>query len=336
MRKYLSVFSALAVLLSLTACGAAQYSPSENSGDSSVILENSKTSSEKPTDTDDSDHSSGSHIENSVPKPQKPDGEPTFLTLPDGTPIYTSQITKYQNEARDANNSHEQYPLDTFNLETFTDDFLMPEAVCEGFAYAFFPRFNINVSEAPDKFSEIGGVQMYSGEELPPSSEFFKVNVGDKFGSLTVKAAETIFSYSNARFESEETRALPGAYLYNGTIEYEGEVEMTGCIQVRNTEGYSSSGDLWFSPDGESASGIPVIHYNLTAERGIEHFAFSHSGSYGEISEITLGNMYDYSNIDFDGLEPGDEYVRVKIIIKNPIVTNLSVRGEPAAVEVLR
>ncbi len=320
MKKINAVIFALS-LLCLTGCNS-ESTPqnSDNSSQTTSISENN--SSEIPQSESESS------------EPEVPKGKPTFLTCPDGTVIYTSQITKYQDRARYADGSHKQYPLDTFNWETFTD-ITSPEVVCEGFAYAFTPRFNVNVSEAPDKFTEFNGVQIYSGEELPPSSEYFKVKVGDKFGSLTVKSAQSIFSNSNAYSMPEEAKNIPGVYLTDAVIEYEGEVEMTGCIQVMKTEGYSSSGDLWFYPDGSSVSKIPVIHYSVDMELGVNHFAFSHLGAYGELCEIKLGNMFDYDT-DFDGLEPGDDFVRVKITIKDPVVENVAVRGEPAAVEVLR
>lgn len=31
-----------------------------------------------------------------------------------------------------------------------------------------------------------------------------------------------------------------------------------------------------------------------------------------------LGNMYDYGNVDFDGLQPGDT-ARVKLTVKDPV-----------------
>lgn len=320
MKKVSAVIIALSILC-FSGCNTDKVSEtSDNSSQSQSISDtnSSQTSQSKP--------------ESSVP--EIPKGEPTFLTCPDGTVIYTSQITKYQGSARNEDGSHEQFPLDTFNMETFTD-VSGREVVCDGFAYGFIPRFTINVSEAPEKFTEIAGVQMYSGEELPPSSEYFKIKTGDKFGSLTVKSAQSVFSNSKAYFMSDEAKKIPGVYLTGATIEYEGEIEMTGCIQVMETEGYSSTGDLWFYPDGNSVSKLPVIQYNFDKDMGLYHYALSHFGAYGELNEITLGNMFDY-DIDFDGLEPGDDFVRVKITIKNPVVTNGYADGEPVAVEVLR
>ncbi|MDE7230443.1 MAG: hypothetical protein K2N56_08190 [Oscillospiraceae bacterium] len=335
-KAIISILTAAALLASLTGCssGAEKSDPSSDSHISSPVsdsVDNSggSGSSDIPSSSDNSD---------SAPEPQKPDGEPTFLTAPDGTPIYTSQITKYQDPGRRPDGTHEQYPLDTFSRETFSDLARCPEVVCEGFAYAFIPRFNVNVSEAPDKFTESFGIQEYSGEELPPSNEYFKINVGDKFGGLTVKSAESVFSYMNG-FGIENAESIHGIYLSDAVIEYEGEVEMTGCIQVMRTEGYETEGNLWFYPDGGCVSKIPSARYGFddgNRELGVFHYASSGFGAYGELNQIVLGNMYDYGNVDFDGLKPGDTFVRVKITIKDPVISGGgSCHGEPAAVEVL-
>lgn len=116
---------------------------------------------------------------------------------------------------------------------------------------------------------------------------------------------------------------------------------MTGCIQVLETIGYSTSGDMNFYPDGDCVSQIPAAAYYTefgNPGHGVFYGAVESWGSYGELNEIGLGNMYDY-NIDFDGLEPGDRNVRVKITIKDPNITfrwgSMWCSGEPAAVTVL-
>lgn len=327
MKKINAVIFALSILC-LTGCNSEKDSvPSDNSSQISIINENNSSGI------------SQSEPESSVP--EIPKGEPTFLTCPDGTSIYTSQITKYQNCARYADGSHEQYPIDTFNMETFSDN-TTPQVVCEGFAYGFIPRYCVNITEAPEKFTNSDGIDMYSGEELPPSNEYFKIKVSDKFGSLTVKSAQTIFSYNFARDETEvDPNSIPGIYLSGAEIKYEGEVEMTGFVDVMKTEGYSTEGDLWFYPDGSFVSKIPAVSYRYFSElepKGIYHNAEGGSPSYGELNLIMLGNMFDY-DIDFDGLEPGDRRIRVKVTVKNPVVLTqdgyMDCHSEPAAVTVL-
>lgn len=272
-----------------------------------------------------------------------PEGEPTFLTGPDGCPIYTSELTRYQ-DLSEFHGTHEQFPLEQFNKQTFKSrDILcdLPEVVCEGFAYAFIPRFNINYSEAPDKFEEFDDVSLrYIGDPLPDGNDYFRIKVGDMFDKLTVKSACTTFNYYNA-IGVDDPDSIPGLYLAGAEIQYEGEVEMTGCIQVLETVGYSTAGDMNFYPDGKCVSQIPAALYCTeygNPERGVFYMAAESWGSYGYLNEITLGNMNDY-DIDFDGLKPGDKNVRVKVTIKNPSIKSnwgyMWCGGEPTAVTLI-
>lgn len=322
----ISILTTAAILASLTGCSSGTSDPSSDSQITSPVSDNNNSADNSGLES--SVIPGGSDNPDSDPEPQKPDGEPTFLTAPDGTPIYTSEITKYQDPS-EFHGTHEQYPLDSFNRETFTGWIEDPEIVCDGFAYAFIPRF-ID-TEDPGKLTE---------NELPPSSEYFRLKVGDSFGGLTVKSAYASFSNYNARWYDGDPDEIHGIYFTGAEIEYEGEVEMTGCIAVMKTEGYETEGNLWFYPDGGSSSKIPAAHYQFDTERkSVYHSAFSGSTAYSELLEMTLGNMYDYSDVDFDGLEPGD-YVRVKITVKDPVVSArygyMSCWGDPAAVEVLR
>lgn len=332
MKKFTTIITGILITTAVLATTLSGCDKQSGSGNSST--EQSTESTVESTQSTQSTESTS--ITEFVPT-----GEPTFLTCPDGTPIYTSQISKYQDSARNADGSHEQFPIETFNMETFTDN-TTPQVVCEGFAYGFIPRYCVNITEAPEKFTNSDGIDMYSGEELPPSNEYFKIKTGDKFGSLTVKSAQSIFSNSVAYFLPVEEQDISGVYLTGAVIEYEGEVEMTGCIQVMKTEGYNTEGDLWFYPDGGFVSKIPAVLYRYFSDlepKGIYHAAEGGSPSYGELCVITLGNMYDY-DIDFDGLEPGDRLMRVKIIVKNPVVSSsdgyMDCCGEPAAVEVVK
>lgn len=271
-----------------------------------------------------------------------PEDEPTFLTAPDGTPIYTSELTRYQDTA-EFHGTHEQFPLEQFNKQTFKirDILDHPEVVCEGFAYAFIPRFNINYSAAPDKFEEFDDESLrYIGEPLPDGNDYFKLKVGDKFGGLTVKSACTSFNYYNA-IGVDDPDSIPGLYLFGAEIQYEGEVEMTGCMHVLETASCSTAGDMYFYPDGDCVSQIPAALYCTeygNPKRGVFYMPAERGCSYGDFNEITLGNMNNY-DIDFDGLKPGDKNVRVKVTIKDPsIITKwgyMWCSGEPTAVTVI-
>ncbi len=343
MKKFTTVLCITALLINMaamTGCNSNEESSdtSNSSGGSSAVTEGSDSSGNSDG-SGSSEGSDSSDNSDSDPEPQKPDGEPTFLTFPDGTLIYTSEITRYQNSA-EFQGTHEQYPLDTFNKETFTD-VECPEVVCDGFASAFIPRPNISISDNPDKFTESNGIRTYIGDDMQPSREYFRLKVGDKFGSLTVKSAEVRFSNSNVQWDGNKYAGIAGIYLTGAEIKYEGEVEMTGFIGVAKTEGYNTEGDLWFYPEGDCVSQIPAADYHFDSSdpgAGVHHCASSNGHVYGELNTITLGNMYDFGDVDFDGLQPGDS-VRVKITVKDPIAGyswgSPWCEGEPAAVEVL-
>lgn len=322
MKKFTSIIITAVLIAGLAGCDK----PAET-GDLSTTTESASTTVESTQSNEPESES--------VPK-----GEPTFLTAPDGTPIYTSEITKYQSPS-EFHGTHEQYPLNTFNRETFFDPVYSHEAVCDGFSYAFIPRRSISAYDAPEKFIDDNGVLIYSGDELPPSNEYFRIKVGDKFGSLTVKSAYAGFSNYKAFWYDGDPDKVPGIYLTGAEIRYEGEVELTGTICVMRTEGYDTAGDLWFYPDGDCVSQIPVANYQFDSSNpglGIYHSAISGLSAYGELTLINLGNMYDYGNVDFDGLQPGDT-ARVKLTVKNPIASFSwgydGCGAEPVAVTVL-
>lgn len=337
MKKQLAcAFAAVLVLTNITGCNNDQTS---QSGSDPANIE---SQTERPVRSEPDGSES---LESYVPEEKKPDGEPTFLTAPDGTPIYTSEITKYQNPA-EFHGTHEQYPLDQLNKETFSSREILcdyPEIVCEGFAYAFVPRINICCYGSPEKFRDQNGIMIYDddGEEFPGGGDYFKLNVGDKFGGLTVKKASTTFSYINAAYiedaYSGDLDGIPGIYLSKAEIRYEGTVEMTGYLEIREDEGYSTSGDMHFYPDSESAARLPNVYYSFDSEhpeRGVFHEPFHSSDGYGEIGDIFLGNMNDCENVDFSGLQPGDN-AHVKLTVKDPGIFLGSGFGKLAGIEIL-
>ena len=311
MKKLAYILASSFILMNFTACG------------SSGIPENPAESA----------------AESSAAEEKAPEDEPTFLTAPDGTPIYMSEIARYQDPV-EFHSTHMQFPLDQFNQQTFkicgrmSESCDHPEIVCEGFAYAFIPRFNINYSEAPEKFElHDNGLLLYTGEPLPEGRDYFRLRVGDKFGSLTVKEACSYFSFSNAYF-IENVDEIPGLYLTSADIRYEGKVEMTG-------EGCSVEGDMYFYPDNDCVFQIPAAAYHNDHEdlnHGIFYRATKSSAAYGELDEIALGNINDY-DIDFDELKPGDNYIRVKLTIKDPSITfrwdNMWCSGELTSISVI-
>ena len=334
MKKLAYILTSVLILVNFTACsdGQTENPNSVNSSDF-TSLENSVLSAP------DSSESS----ENSVPEEKIPDGEPTFLTAPDGTPIYTSEITAYQDPA-EFHGTHEQFPLAQFNKETFSSREILcdyPEVVCDGFAYAFVPRINISCYGSPEKFRDQGGIMIYDGEDYPEGNDYFRLNVGDKFGELTVKKASTTFSYIDAAYikdsYSGDLDSIPGLYLSKAEVQYEGAVEMTGYLEIREDEGYSTSGDMHFYPDSESAAKLPNAYYSLDREHpelGVFYEPYHSSNGYGDICDIFLGNMNDCENVDFSGLQPGDN-AHVKLTVKDPSIFLGSGFGKLADIEIL-
>ncbi len=118
MKKIITTLCAAALLINmaaLTGCNSNEEgSDTPNSSGGSSAITDSSDNSGNSEGSGSSDNSNNSDNSESDPEPQKPDGDPTFLTLPDGTPIYTSEITKYQNPS-EFHGTHEQFPLEQFN-----------------------------------------------------------------------------------------------------------------------------------------------------------------------------------------------------------------------------
>ena len=88
-------------------------------------------------------------------------------------------------------------------------------------------------------------------------------------------------------------------------IEFDGELELTGYIQVsRPNEGYDDGGEIRFVPDNEFVDKIPIIKYGVNVEKNVvEHSPMCNwdSNAYNDFNRFSLGNLQDYY-IDLDGL----------------------------------
>ncbi len=285
----------------LTGCNNAE----ENS--ESVPSSDNGSSSTAPSEPESSAVESAPESVNSsesvpsVSEVKQPDGEPTFLKGLDGEPIYTSEISQifvYDTE------KGERIPTDQLDRDSFSD------VVCEGFTYVYIPRPSVDFMSDPKLFeaSEEGDRYYNIGEELPDSSEFIRVNVGDKLGGLTVKAASS--SFENLGYEDSEQ------FYAQGNIEFEGEVELTGFIVV--SEGNplypESGGKILFYPDSESSVKIPRTLFDINYEddyKARHYVDNSFYGWYGDGGGLSLGNI---SEIDSE-LRDGDMYVKVRVIV---------------------
>lgn len=312
MKKITAIICTIAMLAALTACDNKETSGSVPENPESSTGNSAPESTQDSTDNPESTDNTVSTPESSAPEESAPKGEPTFLTCVDGTIIYTSDITLLQGY----NDDYElvELPVEELDEERFFNEDC--SVICDGFAYAFTSKNSFNPAEDPDKFQSFDDIYEYVGEDIAPSTEYFRVVPGDKFGELTVKSAKTKF-YAN--YQSYEGKDINGAYQYGGSIEFDGEPELTGFIRVKEAnEGYDEGGTMIFVPDNECMDKIPLIKYGVNWETGeVQHYTMTNFDglAYNDLNRFTLGNILDYNDIDLDGLEIGERFTRVKITI---------------------
>ncbi len=270
-------------------------------------------SSDIPSSSDNSDI---------VPKPKKPEGEPTFLTAPDGTPIYTSEISEIYKGSEEWGDK-EAITLE--QAEQFAKEGSDFSVKCNSFAYGYTSEGTLNRVDNPEMFKDIGNGKSFEflGEDFDVntfegkySTDYTRIKVGDKFGSLTVKSAYTLFS-RRTWFEGEDFSNVPGVYLSGAGIEFDGEIEMTGYVAITPMDTlYNEGGDMEFIPNRDSSLIIPKFEFFLNKKaRCVCHFPHvSGSGYCG--TTYNIGNMYEVA-CDTSGLNPGDSFVKVKVVLDN-------------------
>ncbi|MDE7228860.1 MAG: hypothetical protein K2N56_00135, partial [Oscillospiraceae bacterium] len=94
MKKIVSILCTAAFIAFLTGCNDGEKSDPLSDQQISSPVSDGANNSDAPGGSGSSDNPSGSDNSDNAPEPKKPDGEPTFLTCPDGTPIYTSEISE--------------------------------------------------------------------------------------------------------------------------------------------------------------------------------------------------------------------------------------------------
>ena len=325
MKKFTAIALTLAMLLSLTACDN-----SENISDSGG---SSEVDSQDVGNSGNSDSSENSDdILDSEPVRPKPDGEPTFLICPDGTPVYTSEISEiYAGSEFDGNLETLTFEQAERRAEGCEGEFTVE---CVGFAYGFIPERALNRADDPEMFKGNGSGTSFEflGDENKVSTDYTRIKVGDKFGTLTVKSAYTIFSDNRWLKEISET---PGAYISGGALAFDGEFELTGYVDVWNNPDYPDSvGIMIFYPDGNSSVKIPVISYEFSENVGLFHRSTPFSEGYFGDRVYDLGNMYEV-DCDTSDLRPGDNFVKVKITAENVTSGQYGVRLELKSLEVI-
>lgn len=217
----------------------------------------------------------------------------TFLKGLDGKPIDVSEIASLADK--------------NYELTAVLDENNFGHAECHGFAYAFEPSVCYEGSENPELFDG----DVYIGKAAEISSEFKKVSTGDKFGTLTVKSARTVFSTLNTD--------LGGGYYYEGSeIEFDGEITLTGWISIPTVDKKYPNVvlDMLFYCDNEKKLPLSVDFVCNPEYGGYYHVPSEMPEKYTDIPEIYLGKYPDY-DIDFQGLKEGDSRVKAEITVSD-------------------
>ena len=224
----------------------------------------------------------------------EPKGEPTFLIGADGLPIYTCEITHAIIYDPSSDIGEREISVDELDESTFAS------ATC-GFAYVHDSRIIVSAAETPDKFEN--GV--YTGKELPPSTEYRRLHTGDKVGELTVKLAETVFT-------SEGEFAEHGSYLGWSSVYFDGELTITGYLSIIENPLYQDGMVRLFPTE----SPLPQMFYQYAENVGISHAPIPGDGFYSETAEFNLGYL-EGINADMNGLKIGDTNIKVRAVIGN-------------------
>lgn len=217
----------------------------------------------------------------------------TFLIGLDGNKIKASEIKYLLNK--------------NFKPTNILDENDFRQATCEGFTYAFKPSEYTDSTIEPDKFINNG--YDYIGERTAASSDYFRVNVGDKFGGLTVKSAKCNF---NAYTLNKEE------YLgYNrGELEFDGEITLTGTLVIPDRLPQYNNMVMEMKFYSELENGIPLsLECSYRPEFGadIQHGVHEQYKTYSDIPHLDLRKITEY-DLDFDGLSHGDS-ARVEITV---------------------
>lgn len=315
MKKKLAVILLAAVLAFTTGCSG--KAPVEDGSSSSSDTPPLSDISESVPESGDKDDTS------------KDKGEPTFLICPDGTPVYTSEITAIFTGSDGAGDRRDIDLEEAEKLAKEGGDFTV---VCTGFVYAYIPENAFNRVDDPELFRVRDDVIVldgagdfdcfgYAGAEIPPSAKFIRLDRGERFGGLTVKNAVTYFKSAcvdtnpNARDNSDQPG---GIFLCGGSVEFDGEPELSGYVSVSPySEFYGTGGKISFYPDHKSCSKLPVADGYWDGEAG----GFVHSpyetveGYYGDLI-LDLGSIFEIT-VDMGVLKPGDFMVKATVTIKD-------------------
>lgn len=315
MKKITAIIITAALFAALAGCN--ENNASEDSGSSS-LNGTSNTESEGFAEPESSD------ADNS--EPQTPAGEVAFLTAPDGTAIYTSEIAEMYKGSEEDGDKKEITLAEAEEIARSGGDFTVK---CGGFTYAYFSERAVNRFDDPDLFEANdngrfdyigGGTNKGDSSKDVDSIDFIRMKPGDKFGALTVKDAYMLFGKND--FIEDGLSDVPGVYVKGSRIEFDGEVELEGFLNVAPMDTlYGMGGDMSFYPNGDSSVKIPSLSYYCDKGYLKPHYTM-HACSEGWFggNRLYLGNINE-AECDVSGIKPGDEFVKVKVVLNNIRIT---------------
>lgn len=208
--------------------------------------------------------------------------------------------------------------------ETLTDTG-WNEITCGGFAYLVEPTICLNSIDNADMYDSetllFGGLPEYT------DTEYKRYRVGDKYGELTFKSVETVFSrigYEDKAgvLTTEQIKAEGmcfGGMLRKCSAEFDGEITMTGYMRVNVNEYGVEEGEILFVPDKDSLL-LPVMNFHVDRDTDTFNTAvwqwnvkdFSYATEYPTIRLGNINKGADVSGIPADGTS-----ARVSVTVTN-------------------
>lgn len=281
-KKYIAIIILALVLAMIPACANSSH----------IGIPNNQTES-FPMSVFSDDLSSNSS--------QPPENAKTFLICPDGTAVLFSEISEMYSGNESTNDKKNLTLPQIENAARGKQDF---KAVCEGFAYGYFPEPSFDLGNSSDKFDNTN-----IGTEYDRSSDFFRVKTGDKFGTLTVKHARSFFS---TNWNLNGLSNIPGAYYSGSLIEYDGEIELTGRASKKDDL-------LIFYPDGDSITKFPYTSFMWNNDKAeLYHSRIINANWCGDYSlNVSINKSLNNSNTE--NTEIGNEPVNVKVTLSDII-----------------
>lgn len=299
MKKKLALITLTVALVFSTGC-------EKNSSRSDYSIDDLPVSSILNESTSDPASDSASNTENK--------GEPTFLICPDGTPVYTSEITEIFTGSEETGDKHGITLEEAERLAREGEDFTV---VCSGFAYGYIGK-SFNIIDDRHMFKDLGDRInfIFTGEPQYLSTDIVRLETGKKFGGLTVKSASSHFGRAYWNMDIKEFSDKPGIFLQDGSVEFDGELELSGYLSVLSfNEYYNDGGDITFFPDNKSCAKIPIVGRRWNSELGgFDRVSYGSAQGYEGDLMLDLGKI-DEITVDTGELDYGDSMVRSTVVI---------------------